>query len=228
MHSPAVRTPRGVQPVRILRATVEALEVTDRGDPLRGGVGQPIVLENEFFFGIEHPAAANEARGKGSILSHHPNAEIAPGGTWKSQRAVFGAAAEAGESFEDAFRKYLVNITGRTLKFEPIFNDWAAHDELGTLVKPQLTERLTHELLDGLQSMKTRYGTQFDYYLLDAFWYDPKGAYVAFKQPNWPRGYEPALERVLALGMKPGLWFDLGGGTLDLKNTPGWQRLLNK
>lgn len=148
MHSPAVRTPRGV-----------FLALRARTDPLRGGVGQPIVLENEFFFGIEHPAEANEARGKGIILSHHPDAEIAPGGTWKSQRAVFGAAAEAGESFEDAFRKNLVNITGRTPKFEPIFNDWAAHDELGTLVKPQLTERLTHELLDVLQSMKTRYGT---------------------------------------------------------------------
>jgi hypothetical protein len=214
---------RGSQPVRILRATVDALEVTSGPEPLRGGVGQPIVLKNELFLGIEHPAAANEVRAKGMTLSHYPDAEIAPGDTWTSKRAVLGAAGEPGESVEDAFRHYLVNVTGRPPSFAPIYNDWGAHDELGTLVKPQLTEQLTNELLDVLQVMKANYGTQLDYYVLDAFWYDPQGAYISFKQPNWPRGYEPALERMRALGMKPGLWFDLGGGTLDLKNTPGWQ-----
>ena len=216
-------TNRGSQPVRVLRATVDVLEVTDGGEPLRGGVGQPIVLKNELFLGIEHPAATNEVRAKGMTLSHYTDTEIAPGGTWTSKRAVLGAATEPGESVEDAFRRYLVDVTGRPPSFEPIYNDWGAHDELGTLVKPQLTEQLTNELLDVLQVMKTNYGTQLDYYVLDAFWYDPQGAYVTFKSPNWPRGYEPALERMRALGMKPGLWFDLGGGTLDLKNTPGWQ-----
>jgi len=216
-------TNRGSQPVRILRAAVDALEVTSGPEPLRGGVGQPIVLKNELFLGIEHPAATNEVCAKGMTLSHYPDTEVAPADTWTSKRAVLGTAAEPGESVEDAFRNYLVNATGRPPSFEPIYNDWGAHDELGTLVKPQLTEQLTSELLDVLQVMKTNYGTQLDYYVLDAFWYDPKGAYVSFKQPNWPRGYEPALQRMRALGMKPGLWFNLGGGTLDLKNTPGWQ-----
>jgi hypothetical protein len=215
-------TNRSDQLVRILRATVEPLEVSAGGEPLRGGVGQPVVLKNEFFLGIEHPAADNEARAMGIVLSHHPDAEVAPGDTWKSKRAVLGVAIEK-ESLEDAFYRYLADITGRSPAFEPIYNDWGAHDELGTLVKPQLTEQLTLELLDQLESMKLKYGTQFSDYVLDAFWYDPRGAYLTFKQPNWPGGYEPALRRMQALGMKPGLWFDLGGGTLDLKNTPDWQ-----
>jgi hypothetical protein len=215
-------TNRSDQPVQILRATVESLEVSASAQPLRGGVGQPVVLKNEFFLGIEHPAAANEARAMGIALRHHPDAEVAPGDTWKSKRSVLGIALE-GETLEDAFHRYLVEITGRSPTFGSIYNDWGAHDELGTLVKPQLTEQLTLELLDQLESLKLRYGTQFSDYVLDAFWYDPRGAYRTFKQPNWPRGFEPALERIEALGLKPGLWFDLGGGTLDLKNTPGWQ-----
>jgi hypothetical protein len=210
------------QTVRIVRATVESLEVSAGGEPLRGGVGQPVVLRNEFFLGIEHPAAANETQGMGINLSHYPHALVAPGETWKSKRAVLGAASED-ESIEDAFHRYLADITGRWAKFEPIYNDWGAHDELGTLVKPQLTEKLTMELLDQLESIKLKYGTQFHNYVLDAFWYDPRGAYLTFKKLNWPHGYEAALRRMQTLGMKPGLWFDLGGGTLDLKNTPGWK-----
>jgi hypothetical protein len=214
---------RGERPVHLMLVTVEALEVERDVEPLRGGVGQPVLLRNELFLGIEHPAAANQVLGQAIELSHYPDAAVAPGETWVSKRAVLGAAAEPGESVEDAFRNYLVAVTGRMPKARPIYCDWAAHDELGTLLKPQLTEELVNSLLDILQSMKSSDGTQFSYYLMDAFWYDPQGAFVNFKKPNWPRGYELAAQRMLKLGMKPGLWFDLGGSTLDLKNTPGWR-----
>jgi hypothetical protein len=214
---------RSSETVHVQRATVDALEVAQNwsNEPRRGGPGQPVILNNEFFLGIEHPAGANEVRGGGIALAHYPDNDVAPGATWLSKRAVLGAAA-AGESVEDAFRKYLLYLTGRPAKFEAIYNDWGAHDELGTLVKPQLTAQLTGGLLDQLERMKSEEGTQFDHYVLDAFWYDPCGVYLTFRQPNWPKGYEPALRRMQALGMKPGLWFDLGGSTLDLKNTPGW------
>jgi len=213
---------RGNPAVVILRATVESLEIAGGWQPQRGGVGQPVTLGGDFFFGIEHPAAANEARALDVVLSHFPHTEVAPGEGWKSQRAVAGAAV-GGESLEEAFQHYLVDFTGPPPRFAPIFNDWGAHDELGTLAKPQLTEELTQELLDELQSMKSKHGTEFADYVLDAYWYDPQGAYLAFKKSSWPRGYEPALKRMQDLGMKPGLWFDLGATTLDLKNTIGWQ-----
>ena len=214
---------RSSETVHALRVTVDALEVAQNwsNEPRRGGTGQPVILSNEFFLGIEHPAGVNGVRGGGIVLSHYPDIDVAPGATWRSKRAVLGAAT-AGESVEDAFRKYLLYLTGRPAKFEAIYNDWGAHDELGTLVKPQLTAQLTDGLLDQLERMKSERGTQLDYYVLDASWYDPRGAYLTFKQPNWPQGYEPALRRMQSLGMKPGLWFDLGGSTLDLKNTPVW------
>jgi len=214
---------RGNRPALIEQAVVDWLEIKDGSAPMRGGVGQPVFIKNELFYGIEHPAAENAVRGQDIVLSHYPYAEVLPGATWKSQRAVLGAGTASDGSVEDAFRRYLVEVTGRGPVIRPIYCDWAAHDELGTLVKPQLTEQLTNSLLDRLQAMKSEYGIQFDYYLIDAFWYDPKGAYLTFKKPNWPRGYEPALHRMLELGMKPGLWFDLGGSTLDLKETPSWR-----
>ncbi len=213
---------RGTLPIRLRRATIDDLEMESDLEPMRGGVGQPVFLRHDFFLGIEHPAAANEILGRGVRLSQFPYAEIKPGVTWVSERAVLGAATGAGASIEDAFREYILAVSGRNSKAAPIYCDWAAHDELGTLVKPQLTERLVDTQLDALKSLAAQEDVRFDYYLMDAFWYDPKGAYLDFKKPNWPRGYEPALRHMLELGLKPGLWFDLGGSTLDLKDTPGW------
>jgi hypothetical protein len=215
-------TNRGGRLALIERAEVDSLEVKDGSAPLRGGVGQPVFLKNELFWGIEHPAAENTVRGQDIVLSHYPYAEVLPGATWKSKRAVLGAATAGDGSVEDAFRQYLVEVTSRGPVYRLIYSDWAAHDELGTLLKPQLTEQLTNSLLDQVQSLKSKYGIQFDYYLLDGFWYDPKGAYLTFKKPNWPNGYEAALHRMMDLGIKPGLWFDMGGSTLDLKDTPSW------
>ena len=216
-------TNRGARPVRLLKVTVDELEMKGGVEPLRGGVGQPILLGNDFFLGVEHPAAANEIFGEDIRLAHFPQAEVAPGQTWVSHRAVLGAAVGDDEPVEEAFRNYLVAVTGRTPKTRPIYCDWAAHDELGTLVKPQLTEQLVDSQLDILKSLQADGRSPFSYYLMDAFWYDPTDAYLDFKKPNWPRGYGPALERMLGLGMKPGLWFDLGGSTLALKLTPGWR-----
>jgi len=216
-------TNRGSRSVLLDRVAVDSLEVREDGAPVRGGVGQPVFLNNQFFLGIEHPAAENTIHLQDIVLAHHPYADLRPEATWKSKRAVLGAATAGNGSVEDAFRRYLVEVTGRGPVYRPIYCDWAAHDELGTLLKPQLTEQLTDSLLDRLQTMKSAYGIQFDYYLMDAFWYDPKDAYLTFKKPNWPRGSEPALHRMLDLGMQPGLWFDMGGSTLDLKNTASWQ-----
>jgi len=215
-------TNRGDRPVRLLRVTVDEMEVKGGVEPRRGGIGQPVFLNNQFFLGVEHPASANEVLGEEIRLAHFPRAEVAPGQTWVSQRAVLGATGEPGEPLDEAFRKYILAITGRKAQARPIYCDWAAHDELGTLVKPQLTEQLVESQLDILQTLKAG-GTEFSYYLNDAFWYDPRGAYLDFKKPNWPGGYEPALRRMLDLGMKPGLWFDLGGSTLALRDTPGWR-----
>lgn len=223
-------TNRGAQPVRIVHATLESLRFTQGGEPMRGGIGQPVFLHNKFFLGIEQPAAADEVLGRNVVLSQYSDTVIASHATWRSARAVLGAVVGNHESVEDAFRRYLMATTGRRSVYRSIYCDWAAHDELGTLIKPQLTVQLTNSMLDVLQSMKSRDGIQFANYLMDAFWFAPRGAYITFKKPNWPQGFGSALKRMLALGMKPGLWFDVSCAPhadgenmfIDLKNTPGW------
>ncbi len=95
-----------------------------------------------------------------------------------------------------------------------IYCDWAFHDELGDLV--ELDEAMTMTALDTLAGWRARHGVGFDYYLLDAFWFDPGQPYTAFKRPHWPRGFAPALARIRELGMLPGLWFDLSGSHLQV------------
>src|ERR1043166_9597414 len=55
-----------------------------------------------------------------------------------------------------------------------VYNDWSAYDELSDEVP--LNEALAmRELAEILRLRKA--GVRFDYYMMDAFWYDPEGGY---------------------------------------------------
>jgi hypothetical protein len=67
------------QTVRIVRATVESLEVSAGGEPLRGGVGQPVVLRNEFFLPIILTPWSHQGRlGRASVLFWEQPAKMNP------------------------------------------------------------------------------------------------------------------------------------------------------
>ncbi|MBC7321321.1 hypothetical protein H5T89_11835 [bacterium] len=91
-----------------------------------------------------------------------------------------------------------------------IYCDWGLHDELGDNI--ELDEKMTLEVLDRLKYWKEK-GIIFDYYLFDAFWFDPNGDYKQFKKTHWPNGFKKVRETIEELGMKPGLWFDINGFT---------------
>jgi len=100
-----------------------------------------------------------------------------------------------------------------------IFCDWAMHDELGDNI--ELDEAMTLRALDTLERWRKSFGVTFDYYLLDAFWFDPGAPYTAFKKPHWPDGFTHASDRIRSLGMLPGLWYDVNASWL---HPPEWQR----
>ena len=104
-----------------------------------------------------------------------------------------------------------------------IYCDWAMHDELGDNVP--LTEGLTMRALDALEHWKTAHEVAFDYYLLDAFWFEQPGDYRRFNPKTWPNGFGPARRRIEALGMRPGLWLDTTGGRVT-GHAP-WKASLN-
>src|ERR1700727_1748480 len=70
---------------------------------------------------------------------------------------------------------------------EPVFvyNNWSAYDELSDKVVQ--TEVLAMRELDELVRLK-RSGVLFDYYVMDAFWFDKHRAYRVWHKEHWPNG----------------------------------------
>lgn len=99
-----------------------------------------------------------------------------------------------------------------------IYGTWGLHDELGDRV--ELSESLAAGALEQLIRWRDAFGVRTDYFLLDAFWFDPERGYRHFKKPHWPRGFEPLRDRILAAGIKPGLWFSTTGLKLEV---PAWR-----
>ncbi|MCX7796675.1 MAG: hypothetical protein N2380_09200 [bacterium] len=97
-----------------------------------------------------------------------------------------------------------------------VYCDWGLHDELGDNI--ELDEKMTLEVLERLKYWKEK-GVTFDYYLFDAFWFDPAGDYKQFKKTHWPNGFNRVREMIEELDMKPGLWFDVNGFTSPKNET---------
>lgn len=104
-----------------------------------------------------------------------------------------------------------------------IYINWASYDELSDNV--ELTEALALRQLDELLRLRSR-GVRLDYYLMDAFWYAPEGAYRLWRKPHWPDGPDRWLARCLDQGVKPGLW--VSTNTLcKLQPHEAWRDSLN-
>jgi hypothetical protein len=85
-----------------------------------------------------------------------------------------------------------------------VYCNWSAYDELSDSVR--LTEELAMRELSEILRLRKQ-GVRFDYYLMDAFWFTPDGAYRTWRKPDWPDGPDRWLEACKANGLKPGLWF---------------------
>jgi hypothetical protein len=95
---------------------------------------------------------------------------------------------------------------GAPLARDPIFvyNDWSAYDELSDNIP--LTEQLAMKELDEILRLR-RFGVRVDYYMMDAFWFDPDGGYRTWRKPNWPNGPDAWIKKCRDNGILPGLWF---------------------
>lgn len=105
-----------------------------------------------------------------------------------------------------------------------VYDDWSAYDELSDNVP--LTEDLAMRELDQVLRLK-KAGARFDYYVMDAFWFNPKGGYRTWKKPNWPNGPDAWIEKCKQNGIEPGLWFSTNT-LVHLDAAPQWRDSLNK
>src|SRR5579863_2079297 len=66
-----------------------------------------------------------------------------------------------------------------------VYNNWSAYDELSDKVV-QTEELAMRELGEMIRLMKS--GVHFDYYVMDAFWFDKMGGYRKWSPAHWPNG----------------------------------------
>jgi hypothetical protein len=105
-----------------------------------------------------------------------------------------------------------------------VYDNWSVYDELSDNVP--LTEALSMRELDNMIRLK-KAGARFDYYVMDAFWFDPNGAYRTWKKPNWPNGPDLWIKTCEENGILPGLWFSTNT-LVHLNAAPQWRDSLNE
>jgi hypothetical protein len=104
-----------------------------------------------------------------------------------------------------------------------VYNNWSAYDELSDRIP--LTEDLAMRELREIERLR-RCGVHFDYYVMDAFWFSPSGAYREWRKPNWPNGPDHWISECRRNGILPGLWF----GTnmlVKIDAAPAWEDSLS-
>ncbi|HTZ33869.1 MAG TPA: hypothetical protein VMH31_15530 [Methylomirabilota bacterium] len=114
---------------------------------------------------------------------------------------------------------------GETLLPDPVwvYNDWSSYDELSDNIP--LTEELAMKELGEIVRLK-KFGVHFDYYMMDAFWFDPDGGYRTWRKPNWPDGPDRWIATCRQNGLKPGLWFSTNT-LVKINAAPQWKDSLN-
>jgi hypothetical protein len=105
-----------------------------------------------------------------------------------------------------------------------VYDNWSTYDELSDHVP--LTESLTMQELNQLLRLRQA-GAHFDYYVIDAFWFDPDGGYRTWRKPNFPDGPDAWLAQCKKNGILPGLWFGTNA-LVHLNAVPAWRDSLNK
>jgi hypothetical protein len=110
-----------------------------------------------------------------------------------------------------------------------IYDNWSAYDELSDNIF--LTEELALKELNELLRLK-RNGVKFDYYVMDAFWFDKSGGYRTWHKQHWPNGPDAWLRACKENNIKPGLWISTNlisthsGPFLDV--IPEWKDSVSK
>jgi hypothetical protein len=134
--------------LRLVQAQSDVLGYA--GPATRGGEGQPVFMEDRFFTGVEYPVAMNEVVGGRIVLRQTPYAALKKGDSFLLAPVVYGFSAPG--QAERAFLRYVSDYRPVRFATAPaIYNEWAAHDELGS--GPELDEGLVHAQLDCLEKI---------------------------------------------------------------------------
>ena len=179
---------------------------TASGRVTRGGEGQPVFIQGEnvaaMWCGIEFPAANNGYDHKTLCFMQTPFEKTC---AFTSLPVVYGF-----DSCGDLFHSFADYIKNKSIKKKSlkVYCDWGLHDDM-TEGDPILTAEMTLQNIRDIAEFSKKSGVKFDYYLMDAFWFEKGMPYTQFRQDTFPDGYAPIVAALKEADMKYGLWFDI-------------------
>jgi len=104
-----------------------------------------------------------------------------------------------------------------------VYNNWSSYDELSDTVP--LTEAGAMREVGNVLRLR-RHGVRIDYFVMDAFWYDPDGGYRKWRSEGWPDGPDRWFAALQSNGIMPGLWFSTNTLT-HMNPAPAWRNSLD-
>ncbi len=185
-----------------------------------GFQGLPVYMDDEVFCSTAHPAGVAQGSPGRVRLRHFPGRYLSPGEKLVSKQAVYGMAEAPGQA-RQAFWKYVVRRSHRQVLAELTGKkSWLQHDGLGAawgrpepwgMVDPP-SEEVCMQVFNRLERLKKDLGLQFDYFWLDAGWweYPQRFGLTEFNHDGFPNGPGKTIQRASELGMRCGLWFSRG------------------
>lgn len=139
-----------------------------------------------------------EQRAGRAVAEFNAGAVLRIGYAFESFDVVF--AFSRGNSLENSFRRYIEQMRPReNLK---IYCDWGLHDDLSDNI--ELTEEMTRNNINKLDILMKKSGVRFDYYLMDAFWFEENQPYICFKERTFPKGIDYIIQMLEEKGTNSG------------------------
>lgn len=181
----------------------------------RGGEGQPVFIAGEMFAGIEFPSANNGYADDQLNFLQNPYQEMNPGDVFYSFPIVYGF--RTGKTLESTFGKYIQAHALKKSHPLKVYSDWGLHDELSDSII--MDDDMVQNMISQLEYLKRENLIEFDYYLMDAFWWEEGQPYLQFKKDCWKEGISHIIERLGKNNIQFGLWFDVN---LAFVKIPGY------
>ena len=199
VHKQVTVTNTGAADRTLLEADIAGFEVD--AEVSSGGLGVPCNIGVDTFCGVRHPSGVAQGQDRAVRLTLYPGKKLAPGESYEAKPALFGVGKTAG----DAFIGYLQRHGHRKREVLNMMHAYGMHD-LASMANPvSLTEGMVLKTLDVLEDYQKR-GAKFDWYWIDAGWYNPVGDLTDFDPAYFPNGPAKVYERIKDLGMQVGLW----------------------
>lgn len=193
---------KNVSSLEQLVLDVDVDDFTIQASTSAGDMGFPVLVDQEMFCAIEHPAGISQGMDGRVRLRHFPGKKLAPGETLTSKVSIVGVAAKGGarKQFVDYIRAH-----------SPRKGIRAIYDPLGITGFPDDPNWVLNdvEMLESLELLEKwkKEGIQFDYYVPDVGWQDWTSDLTRFSPAGFPEGPTKVITKVNELGMKWGLWF---------------------